>query len=91
MRWTFRCVASIISVTGGPSPPRQMTENPVENTHLGPAPKPVVERLVRTVFARGILPLEALLEYEDNARNHTPVINPRHAVRVGKNGSIFDI
>ncbi len=63
---------------------RQVAENPVENTHLRPAPEPITQRLLRTTLAWRIAPLKPVFEHINDARNHPLVISPWHPVRARK-------
>src|SRR4051812_19752659 len=60
---------------------RERGEDLVEHAQPAPAHEPVVDRLVRTVFAWRVAPTQAVPDYEDDAADHPPVIDPRYPVR----------
>src|SRR6516164_6094214 len=61
-------------------------ENPVKHAAPAPADEAVVERLVRAIAGRRILPLQAVLDHIDDAADNPPVVDPRHSVRQRKKG-----
>jgi len=61
----------------------KLGENTLPHTALGPAPETVVERLLRPVdMLRTITPAAAALQRVNNAGEHPPIIDPRHAARI---------
>jgi len=66
----------------GPAGLGQPREYPVPNTFARPPDEPVVQRLVRPVMGRGILPSAAQLKNVDDPRYHTTVIDPRNATGI---------
>src|SRR5664279_1126789 len=65
--------------------------NLVEHAKTAPAHEPIVDRLVRTVFARSIAPPQPVPDDEDDPANHPSVINLGTPCDSGKNGSIRHI
>ena len=63
---------------------RQVTENLVEHGQFRPAAKAVVERLVRPIVLRRILPLQAVLQHVHDAGYDPAIIDARHTVRLRK-------
>lgn len=59
----------------------QSGEDLIEHAEATPALEPVVDRLVRTIFARRITPAKSVLDDEDNPADHPPVFNPRDPMR----------
>src|SRR5262245_17538007 len=59
-------------------------ENPVKHTETAPADEAVVKRLMRSIAARRILPLQAVADHIDDAADNPPVVDSRHAVRFWK-------
>lgn len=73
---------SVKSLAGTPSTPASW-ENALPHAALGPAPEPVVKRLLRPVDMLGaITPATTVLQHVDSAGKHTPVIDPRHTARI---------
>lgn len=66
----------------------QFREYLVEHAHTAPANEPVVDRLVRNIFARCVAPSQPIPDDEDDPADHTPVIHPCDPVRQGKKGLI---
>ena len=65
--------------------PGKLGEDALPHVALGPAPEPVVERLLRPVdMLRTIAPATAALQGMDNAGEHPTVIDPRHTTRIGR-------
>ena len=60
---------------------RQLDEDPGENPHARPANEPVVERLLRAVDGRRILPLQPILFDVDYRAQYAMIIDPRPAAR----------
>jgi hypothetical protein len=60
---------------------RQGLENPVEHAQFAPSKKPIIERLVRTVFLRRVLPLKSMFQHVNYTADHTSVIDTGDAVR----------
>ena len=54
---------------------RQFGKNLVEHAKTAPAHEPIVDRLVRTVLARGLAPPQPVSDDEDDPANHPSVIN----------------
>ncbi len=54
-------------------------EGALEDSHAAPAGKAVVERLVRPVAARRILPHHPIADDVDDPADDPPVIDTRHA------------
>ena len=59
----------------------QLFENAVEHTHSAPTHETIIQRLVRTVFTRRVLPLQSVLYYIDDPADYTQIIHARHSVR----------
>jgi len=59
---------------------REPGEDAVEDTEPAPADEAIVERLLRPVALRRVLPLQAVPDHVDDPAYHTPVIDPRHAM-----------
>jgi len=57
VRWAFRCVASIMMRSDFEPFASQLGENAVEHPHQAPGDEAIVERLVRAVANRRVLPL----------------------------------
>ena len=55
---------------------RQLGKDAVEHAQLAPADEAVVDRLVWPIGRRRIPSAQAVLQHEDDPRDHTPVINP---------------
>jgi hypothetical protein len=55
-------------------------EDAVEDAEPAPANEAVVERLVRTLASRRVLPLETVADHVDDAAHHPAVIDPRYSV-----------
>lgn len=62
----------------------QLSENFVENPEFAPSDEPIIQRLVRTVFFRRILPLKPVLDDVNDAADDAPVIDTGNPVRTGK-------
>lgn len=62
---------------------RDVSKDALPNTACSLAPETVVERLLRAIDVLGtIAPRTAALQCVDNAGEHPPVIDPRHAARI---------
>jgi hypothetical protein len=73
---------------GLPRRSRERLENPVEHAEFAPSQETIVERLVRTVFLRRVLPLKSMFQHVNNAADHASVVNARDAVGQWKYGLI---
>jgi hypothetical protein len=63
--------------------PGELSEDPFPHAAFGPAPEPVVERLLRPIDMLGaIAPAATALQSVDNPRKHAPVIDPRHTAGI---------
>ena len=63
--------------------PGELGEDALPHAALGPAPEPVVKRLLRPVDLLGtIAPATAALQSMDNPGEHPTVIDPRHTTRI---------
>ena len=60
---------------------RQFGKDPVEYAEPAPADEAVVDRLRRPVRRRHIAPSQAVADYEQDAAQHTPIVDPRNSVR----------
>src|SRR6476661_7020378 len=58
----------------------QFGEYLVEHPETAPAHEPVIDRLVRTIFAWCIAPAQPVPDDEDNPAYHSPVVNSRDPV-----------
>lgn len=56
-------------------------EDAVEHPHQAPADEAIVERLVRAIAGRRVLPLETVADHVDDAAHHPPVVYPGNSVR----------
>lgn len=63
---------------------RQLGEDAIEHAQTAPADEAVIDRLVWPIGRRGIPPAQAVLQNEDDPRDHPPVIDPRNAMRKRK-------
>lgn len=63
---------------------RERHEDAVEDSKTAPAHEPVVQRLVRAVALRSILPLQPVPEHVDDPAHHPPVIHPPNTMRQRK-------
>lgn len=62
--------------------PGKIGKDTLPHAALGPASEAIVERLLRAVDLLGtIAPTTAALQRMDNAGEHPPIIDPRHAAR----------
>ena len=52
----------------------------VEDAHLAPAQKTIVERLIRAILARRILLLQAMFDDINDDADDFPVIDPRNTM-----------
>ena len=62
----------------------KLRKNPGEDTQSAPADKTIVESFVWPILARGIFPLQAVLDDIDNAADDTSVIDSRNAMGTRK-------
>ena len=63
--------------------PGKLGEDALPHAALGPAPEPVVKRLLGPVdVLRTIAPATAALQSMDNPGEHPTVIDPRHTTRI---------
>lgn len=62
----------------------QLGEEPAENTESAPSDEPIVQRLVRAIFRRSILPLKFMFDNVKNAADDAPVIDTGDTVRAGE-------
>ena len=63
---------------------RKSREDLVEHAEPAPADEAIVERLVRAVRLRGVLPLQPIADHVHDPAHHAPVVDPRHPVRQRK-------
>ena len=56
-------------------------EDAVEDTQPAPADKAVVERLVRAVTSRCVLPLQSVADHVDDAAHHASIVDPWDTMR----------
>ena len=63
----------------------KLGKDAMEHAFLRPAPKPVVEGLVRAIGGRGILPAQTIADDMDDAADNPAIIHSRHPVRPGEN------
>lgn len=64
----------------------QLREYLLEHTHATPADEAVIEGLRRPIFCRGLTPLQAVPDCENNAADNPAVIKPWYPVRLWKRG-----
>ncbi len=76
----FRCV-HFISVLGS-----QTSHHPGEDAFVAPPLPTVVERFVLAIGRRGVAPSQPIAINEDNATQHTSIINARLAVGLREEG-----
>ena len=69
---------------GFPALGNQGGENLVKHAKPTPSDEAVIDRLGRPIFGRRITPAQPILDYEDDAADDLPIINPRHPVRQRK-------
>ena len=62
----------------------QLSENFIENTESAPPDESIVQRFVRAVLIRCILPLKPVLDDVYDAADDASVIDTRGTVRTGK-------
>ncbi len=62
----------------------QVAEDAGKDPEAGPAHKAIVERLVRPIHDRRILPAQAVAQDKEDPTQHPPVIHPRLASGLGK-------
>lgn len=62
----------------------KLRKNSVKDPQSAPADKTIVESFVWSILARGIFPLQAVLDDIDNAADDTPVIDSRNAMGTRK-------
>ena len=62
----------------------QLSENFIENTESAPPDESIVQRFVRAVLIRCILPLKPVLDDVYDAADDASVIDTRSTVRTGK-------
>ena len=55
-------------------------ENPVEHAELAPSKEAIVERLVRTIRLRSVLPLKSMFQNVNNTTDDQSIIDTRNAV-----------
>ena len=58
----------------------QFGKNVVEDAHLAPTQKTIVERFIRAILARRVLPLQAMFDDINDAADDFPVIDPRNTM-----------
>jgi hypothetical protein len=66
------------------TPPGKLTEQLLPDAALGPTGKAVVDRRVRTVLRRAILPTAAALQHVQDAAQHPSVVHTLLAPHVGR-------
>src|ERR1700749_2928930 len=62
----------------------QASEYPLKHAAPAPADKAIIQGLVRTILLRRILPSQSVTDHIDDPADHSPVVNPRFAVRARK-------
>jgi hypothetical protein len=62
----------------------KLDEDAPEHAHLAPADETVVDCLVRPVTCGHVAPPQAIADHEDDAADHTAIIDTRHPVRQRK-------
>jgi len=65
--------------------PGKVGKDALPHASLGPAPEAVVERLLRPIdVLRAVTPAPAALQRMDDPGKHTPIVDPRHPARIGR-------
>ena len=84
MRFEVRCVDHK-ALGLGPFP-GECREDPFEDAEAAPADEAVVERLVRPIILRRIVPLQAMLDNVDDAADDTAITDGGNTVCQRKEG-----
>src|SRR5690606_281973 len=65
--------------------PGKVGKDALPHASLSPAPEAVVERLLRPIDElRAVTPAPAALQRMDDPGKHTPIVDPRHPARIGR-------
>lgn len=77
----FRCVASIMSRSGGLPSSTKCNNNSVEHSNLRPACEPVIQGFMRPIGVWCISPAQAVTDHMNDATDDAPTITARQPIR----------